>query len=653
MFKKISTSVCLAWCVSPAAASPPVDLAFPGYSGLLNVPSAFVLGHGQGDFQVSDQAIVRGEYGHYKNFSGAVGLYDLFEVGGRIAWAKTQSNCFQDGCGGIRDLSINPKVRLPFIPENWFSVAFGVQDLGGESNFFDATYGVIGRRVGPVELNLGYGQIDTSSAQPGPRYLDGVFGGAIYRPTDWFQLIGEYDGVDARAGVGLTTPEDWLPAGMQIKTKVLAYDRGDTESDRHFVSIGLSIPFGESRKPVEPTPEALAPRSRLREPQETGSTRDSVAAQRVGRSLAGAGYERVRTVSEGETLRIEAENNVYNRNERDALRDITQRARKDAGNHKKVNLTLLNQGLPVLEQQIAVGEGGLDNSSESHVTRSWSKRTLFNPQRDQEWDFEGGSGPFWRPRLTLSPSISSGVATEYGVWDASVGLLSELSSSLWPGALASVSYNTELARSDDFEPGGIFYEARQKDGLVEAELQQAFKLHPQILAAVHGGRYARNYHGALGEAVWMSDRGDHMLGLVGGQFVDDRNSDNERYQSLLRYTYYNSSLDMQLKAWAGRFFEEDDGFRLESRFWFGDSALIVGYRNTDAEFLSLGWSMPLTPRKDHQFKYLQVRGDVDWSYQVQTRINEDKNETAFGGAAVVESANPIDQLYLNRGRFFQ
>ncbi|MGM0768012.1 MAG: YjbH domain-containing protein [Pseudomonadota bacterium] len=632
-------------------ASSTVDLAFPGYSGLLNVPSAFVLKHGQGDFQVSDQAIVRGEYGYYKNFSGGVGLYDHIEVGGRIAWAETQSNCFRTGCGGIRDLSINAKARIPFIPDDWFSVALGVQDLGGEVNFFDATYGVVGRRFGPVELNLGYGQIDTARVQPGPRYLDGVFGGAVYRPTEWLQLIGEYDGVDTRAGIGVSTPEDWLPAGMRVKTKVLAYDRGDTASDRHFVSIGLSIPFGELRKPSEPKTAVLRARNDVEPAQGSASKSDPVVARQVGQALASAGYERVRTISEGDTLRIEAENNVYNRNERDALHDIAQRVRDDAGEHARVNLTLLNQGLPILEQEIALGDAA-ESSGESYVAQAWSKRTLFNPQPDPEWDFEGGSGPAWRPRLTLAPSISSGVATEYGVWDASVGILSELSTNLWPGALASVSYNTEVARSDDFEPGGVFYEDRQRNGLIEAEVQQAFKLHPQVLAVIHGGRYARNFHGALGEAVWVSGRGDHVVGVVGGQFVDDRNSDNERYQSLLRYTYYNSSLDLQLKAWAGRFFEEDDGFRLESRIWFGDNALILGYRNTNAEFLSLGWSMPLTPRKDHQFKYLQVRGDVDWSYQVQTRINEDTNDTAFGGAAVVESANPIDQLYLNRGRFF-
>ncbi|MGM0767013.1 MAG: hypothetical protein ACQEV6_03185 [Pseudomonadota bacterium] len=35
----------------------PRDLAFPGYSGYLNVPSATVLQHGQADVMYSDQAL--------------------------------------------------------------------------------------------------------------------------------------------------------------------------------------------------------------------------------------------------------------------------------------------------------------------------------------------------------------------------------------------------------------------------------------------------------------------------------------------------------------------------------------------------------------------------------------------------------------------
>ena len=105
------------------------DLAFPGYSGFLNVPSASVLGHGQAEIGYSDQGFVGGEYGHYHNFHAAVGVFPNLEIGGRVIWNDTQANLFTDCCGP-RDLSANVKLQIPFIPEHWFSLAAGAQDLG-------------------------------------------------------------------------------------------------------------------------------------------------------------------------------------------------------------------------------------------------------------------------------------------------------------------------------------------------------------------------------------------------------------------------------------------------------------------------------------------------------------------------------------------
>uniref|UniRef100_UPI0035639651 YjbH domain-containing protein n=1 Tax=Marinobacter sediminum TaxID=256323 RepID=UPI0035639651 len=153
------------------------DLAFPGYSGFLNVPSAIVLHHGQADVQWSDQAYLTrsrkgsrdGRYGHLNNVSGVFGIFPYVELGGRLTWEKTQTNCYVDGCV-IRDLASNIKVQAPLIPENWFSLAVGIQDVGGETDDFDASYIVAGKHIGPVELAVGYGAPETT-----PRYLDGAF----------------------------------------------------------------------------------------------------------------------------------------------------------------------------------------------------------------------------------------------------------------------------------------------------------------------------------------------------------------------------------------------------------------------------------------------------------------------------------------------
>lgn len=637
------------------------DLAFPGYSGFLNVPSATVLDHGQASAQWSDQAYLSGRsgfgtgrYGHLNNVAGTFGVFPNIEVGGRMTWDKTQTNCYRAGCG-IRDLSANIKIQAPFIPEQWFTLAGGVQDLGGETGDFKALYLVAGKHLGPVELTAGYGKPEITS-----RYLNGAFGAISYRPLPWLNVIAEHDSQDARIGFGASTPQDWLPYGLQIKGKVLAWDNSDEGDTRNFASIGLSMPFGNARSKQRPKREradapptqhstvTVAAPTNDDKPKATSATestnhREKNIAVILGQELVEAGYENVRTASNRDTLHLWWENNLYNRDERASLADVARRVRLAHGRYQRAELTLLNQGLPVLTQTVALSGRTL------LTTPRLADQSLFSTDQP-EWDFEGSYGPAWKPRLTLSPAISSGVATEYGVWDASIALKSELAFNLWPGALAAARYDAEVYQTDDFDKGGVFYDNRQETALVEAEVQQTFKLHPQLYTSFHAGRYDIDYNGVLNETLLMSSGAQHTVGFLGGSFRHKDSRDITRTQALASYSYYNPSLDAQLEVHAGEFFEGDTGIRVGSRFWFGDYAITLQYKNTDAEFVSLGWVIPLTPVKDHQWRYLQVKGDANWNYSIQTRVNEDSNDVSFGGARIINSANPLQETYLNRGR---
>ncbi|PVY70809.1 exopolysaccharide biosynthesis protein YbjH [Tamilnaduibacter salinus] len=653
--------------VSPSLLA--ADIAFPGYSGYLNVPSATALPHGQADVQFSDQGYMRGRYGHYKNVSGGFGVFPKVEVGGRVAWNRTQTNCFRVGCD-IRDLSANIKLQAPLIPEEWFSLAAGVQDLGGEANFFDATYIVAGRSLGPVDLSAGYGDPDIEG-----RYLDGAFGAIQYSPVEWAGVIAEHDAQDARAGLRLNSPKGLLPFGAQVKSKVLLWNEGDSESDRRFFSVGISIPFGneaskthlksvasdklqvargDETAPVadvsdfgaarEGSPnESYQPRKDTEKHGNTEEKRIEEAAG-IGAALVGEGYEHVRVRSEGKVLTVRWENNLYNRDERDSIYDVARLVQSRAETHETARLVLTNQRIPVIRHTVPL------SGDEAALYATETDFPEWQPQTDQDWDFEGSYGWDHKPRLTLRPNLSTGVATEYGVWDYSLAVNASLSASLWPGALASASYNAEVARSEDFDEDGVFYDSRQRTDFIEAEVQQTLKPHPQVYTSFHGGRYALDYNGGLNESLWLSPNGRHTLGWIVGRFQHKKFEDISRTQTLARYSYFNPDYNADVTVYGGRFFAEDQGFRVDSRFWFGDYAITLSYKDTDAQFVSLGWTIPLTPTRDANFRYGQIKGDADWNYSVQTRVNEDRNDVSFGGAQVLESAHPIRERHLNRGR---
>ena len=76
------------------------------------------------------------------------------------------------------------------LPERgwWPAVALGMQDVGGGTGLFSAPYGVLSKRLGELDLTLGYGS----------QRIDGVFGGVRWSPRAFerWSLVAEYDAYD-------------------------------------------------------------------------------------------------------------------------------------------------------------------------------------------------------------------------------------------------------------------------------------------------------------------------------------------------------------------------------------------------------------------------------------------------------------------------
>ena len=111
--------------------------SFSGYTGLINIPNAEVQSNGRLGFGYNDKLFdLSNQYVKGHNFIVSAGLFDGLEVSGLIASNTMHDNLFvNQGKSQIRDLSFNIKYQIPYIPEDWFSLAIGGKDIGGENNF--------------------------------------------------------------------------------------------------------------------------------------------------------------------------------------------------------------------------------------------------------------------------------------------------------------------------------------------------------------------------------------------------------------------------------------------------------------------------------------------------------------------------------------
>ncbi|MCG8669346.1 MAG: hypothetical protein MI867_08010, partial [Pseudomonadales bacterium] len=263
-----------------------------------------------------------------------------------------------------------------------------------------------------------------------------------------------------------------------------------------------------------------------------------------------------------------------------------------------------------------------------------------------------------KPRLTISPVISNGIATEYGVWDYSWGLSFNLASQLWPGGIISASVTDHFESSEDYETG-FFRNAKLRSGLREMTIQQGFKLSSFGFNNTHFGRIIYDYIGLQNETLLFTPSGAHQVLLKLGDFEHEDTNEQRDYQ-LLTYRYYIDDYDISLRFTQGKFWGGDNGFRVNALFQFGDQTIDLFYKNTDAkdvfsnetsaEFIGIAWKLPLTFRKDWSSKYFQVKGHEAWRWGFETRIGEEVNSIAFGVAGIPTQEWEIERTYLNNDK---
>ena len=101
-----------------------------------------------------------------------------------------------------------------------------------------------------------------------------------------------------------------------------------------------------------------------------------------------------------------------------------------------------------------------------NITPDLLVKTQFTSQDTKSIKWAGNTtktSPYFVPRVTFSPSLSSRHATEFGVLDYSLALQADLNIPIWQGAGINVTGQVNVANTSHFEERRIFSNSRQEN----------------------------------------------------------------------------------------------------------------------------------------------------------------------------------------------
>ncbi|EJC6933724.1 YjbH domain-containing protein [Vibrio parahaemolyticus] len=640
------------------------------FTGVIYTPNAQTLEYGLFRFTFAQGLPAEGVVQTSDSLNFSLGLLEGLEAHGRIITTNYSANCFVDGCG-IRDLSMSFKYQ---IPNYWsidnFNIAVGVEDFGGELSYFDAYYGVADYTLEdiPLRLSIGYGKSDNVLG-----VLDGSFGSIEYQPFDFVQFTGEYDSAEFNSSVKFFTPESLLPYDMTASLSYQVYSDHDTD-DQAIWNAALSIPlitsYTRSRDYARGN-GSLMERLAL----EQGKANNASISALIT-ALRNEGFVNVKVGVSNDKVVVALENRRYNHNQVDGLgvalgivsSHLGQNAAQDIGAASdQFELVMLANQKPVVSvlsnsncyQSFVNGSASCDDIQ--FITRDLSERLDM-----VDWKTERVNSGTLDSQIVFSPMVRHGVATEYGVYDYSFAMSSNLYTYLWSGAAIDVRHILPLAESDDFEEGGYFEDSVYENEIERAMVHQFFRLpYVDIANQVSLGLVKSDYIGARSESAWFSQSGNHWLGLEMSYFQHQDEKDKNGYANpdrqtfLTRYTFSMPEWDWQFNATAGEFWKGDVGAKFTTSHWFEDIEVSASYQvtkfnDTDEEqFVTVSVKLPLTPWRDMSPSVIQVRGNEAYDFNVTTRVGNDYNYLAAGQGDELVMDNSMLRRYFNRGRYGQ
>lgn len=515
----------------------------------------------------------------------------------------------------------------------------------------------------------------------------------LFAPSEWlFEGWSAYIGANARLTDNAVTARSWFTAGLQIPLyKVPKLPAaGGTAPLPTLAGTQQPLPAYEARA-LPPPPSVMAPApvvpaAPAAPGAPAGEARPTPAAtpsdadlRNLAHALRDLGLEDISVgrMPDG-SLAIRVNNATYNWNSVDALGAALGGVARQLGGYRVAyRLVLTQRQVPLVA---VTGQTDCLRQWIANENAGCAAGQLSTPgtmpvdplQAGADWVVTGLQ-PSWKTlRVALTPVLRTTVATEVGVLDYSAGLNVGLALPLWSGAIAEWRVQGELAHSDDFSDDGFLASRAIPSGTERLAITQTLRLPLErwlapgddvaarrwglgaVTAQATLGRVGSHFDGGYGALRWEPGDGRHRITIQGGIF------DNAEYGRILgepktarpflgTYRYNVAPTRTYIEATGGQFMNNDRGFQLGLRQWFGDVSVQAYYKRTEAgsvmrDIAGLELTVPITRRRDMNPGVIQVTGTPHFSHQVETVVGSGANAVT-AGRALIPPVPSLDALY--------
>jgi len=534
----------------------------------------------------------------------------------------------------LSDRSLSFKYQLPYISNDSFKVALGIQDIGNskQTNHFGSSYIVASYEMEKIRASVGYASATTENA------LDGIFANIEYQPYSWLQLAGEYDGDEWNAALkseyGFTLGHQTINLGLMAKSSL--------DYNNAYFGIYAHFPFYDMASPLTKAKEKLP----------TFSS-----------SLNALGLNNVVMVTKNDTLYFEYENGLYSWNDIDSLAKVLGYLVVNKSNE---NIIITVKKANLAQYSVKVNREAYQNYLKSGIVTP-NLITFDYTHISQNIPIEYSNR--FKPLISIEPDFILIDGSEYGHMDYSVALNIGLSMRIGEGSILSGRYYLPLSMSDNFKKNGIFdYRTRNKtEGTIDQVLLSQYFHTNRFLPWTNlfqVGIFDNELKGVSWESA-MSDKSGKHLFMLKFSYLDDGIYDqidryddtNIRAEKLFSYRYYLEEYNTNIKITAGEFLYGDKGVSLSLERYYSDIIVRFDIAQTDHTLrgentiAKLALSIPFGSKKRYKTDYFDIEGGDLTYIRRKTVVNhEGSSYSQPHHLKEIDNSFTIENYFLDKGR---